>query len=136
MLDRKEKLCRAALLILLIFSIIESIRVIWQYDPVKTVHVFDTLLLLLLFITLFQGIVGIIGWIMLVRDNEKGKGVLIKTYVVSFGLYGLYSLFLLISSCFPNTFVVDPFELISIFSLCFLSGAVLVLQHFWTRYIF
>ena len=133
MLDRKEKLCRDSLLILLIFSIIESVRVIWQYDIVNTVYVFDALLLILLFLTLFQGILGIIAWIMLARDNEKGKSILIKTYGVTFGLYGLYSLFLLITLCFPKTFVVYPFELMSIFSLCFLSGAVLLLQHFWTR---
>ena len=136
MLSRTEKLCRDALLILLLFSIEESVRVLLQYDLFNSVYVFDSILIILLAITLIQGVVGIIGWIMLVKDNESGKNLLLKTYAVSFGLYGLYSLFLLITLFFPNVFVVYPFELMSIFSLCFLSGAVLLLQHFWTRYIY
>ena len=133
MLSQTERICKTSLLILLIFSITESIRVLIGYDLLNTVYVFDAILVLLLIITVIQGIIGIIAWVMLHRDNERGKELFVKIYAVAFGLYALYGLFLLITLLFPKTFVYYPFEFMSIFSLCFLNGAVLLLQHFWTR---
>ena len=136
MLSPSEKLCKYGLLFLFLITIEESIRVIWQHDLIYAIVDIDAILFLLLCFTVVQGIIGIIGWIMIHNENDKGKNLIEKFFGVSFGLYGLCSLFLLVTILFPGIFVFYPLGAIVIFSLCLMSGAVLLLQHFWTRYIF
>ena len=131
----KEKICKWALLWLLLFSILQPIRKIFDYDLVNTTYTFDALLFLMLIATTIQGIIGVIAWFMINRDDDRGKSLLIRTYGLSCGIYGLYFLFLTVLWILPNT-VFYPFEYISILSLFGLSAAVLLLQHFWTKYLF
>ena len=136
MLSRTEKLCKYSLLALLIFSIIASLRTMIRHDLIYAIYDIDAILFFVLLLTAIQGIVGIIGWIMIAAENEHGKNVISKTYGVSFGIYGLSFLFLLIMLVFPKHFVFYPFAFITVLLLFLLSGAVLLLQHIWTRYIY
>lgn len=136
MLSRTEKLCKYSLLALLIFSIIASLRTMIRHDLIYAIYDIDAILFFVLLFTVIQGIVGIIGWIMIAAENERGKNVIFKTYGVSFGIYGLSFLFLLITMALPKYFVFYPFAFITVLLLFLLSGAVLLLQHIWTRYIF
>lgn len=136
MLSRAEKLCKFSLLALLIFSIIASLRAMIRHDLIYAIYDIDAILFFALVFTVIQGIIGIIGWIMLAAENERGKNVIFKTYGVSFGIYGLSFIFLLITMALPKYFVFYPFAFVTVLLLCLLSGAVLLLQHFWTRYIY
>ena len=136
MLSRTEKLCKYSLLALLIFSIIASLRTMIRHDLIYAIYDIDAILFFVLLFTAIQGIVGIIGWIMIAAENERGKNVISKTYGGSFSIYGLSFLFLLIMMVFPKHFVFYPFAFITVLLLFLLSGAVLLLQHIWTRYIF
>ena len=135
MLSPSEKLCKFSLLALFPISIILAIRTILRHDLIYAVYDIDAILFFLLCFTVVQGIIGIVGWILIHFENEKGKSLIIITFGISFGLYALICLFLLITILFPNFFVVSPFSIVTIFFLCLSSGAVLLLQHFWTRYV-
>lgn len=54
-------------------------------------------------------------------------------YIPTLLAYGGYSIFLLISLFFPNTFHIIPMEILSIIALFIFNAAVFLLQHFWTR---
>ena len=131
----RERLCKWTLLWLLLFSVLRPILKILDYDLINTTYTFDALLFFMLIVTVVQGIIGVIAWFMINRDNEKGKNLLIGTYAVTCGLYGLYFLFLTVLWILPNT-IFYPFEYISILTLFGFSAAVLLLQHFWTKYLF
>ena len=135
MLSRSEKLCKYGLLFLFLLSIEESIRILISQNLIYTFYDLDAILCLFLTAAVFQGIIGIVGWIMLCHDNERGKNLIVINYGISFGLYGLCSLYFLITFLFPAFFIVYPFANLIIFGLCIFSGVVLLLQHFWTRYI-
>ena len=135
MLSPSEKLCKFSLLALFPISIILAIRTILRHDLAYAIYDIDAILFFLLCFTVVQGIIGIVGWFLIHFENEKGKNLIIITFGISFGLYALVALFLLVTILFPGFFIVYPFAIVTIFTLCFLSGAVLLLQHFWTRYI-
>ncbi len=135
MLSPLEKLCKFSLLALFPISIVLALRTIFRHDLIYAIYDIDAILFFLLCFTVVQGIIGIVGWIMIHCENEKGKNLIVITYGISFGLYALIGLFLLITILFPGFFVVYPFAIITIFTLCFSSGAVLLLQHLWTRYV-
>ncbi len=131
----KERLCKWALLWLLLFSLLRPIREIIDYDLINTTYTFDALYFFMMIATILQGIVGIIAWVKINKDNESGKNLLIGTYSITCGLYGLYFLWLTVLLVVPNT-VFYPFEYFSILTLFGLSAVVLLLQHFWTKYLF
>ena len=131
----REKFCKWALLWLLIFSILRPISEIIGYDLLNTTYVYDALYFIMLIATVIQGIIGIIAWVKINRDNERGKTMLLTTYGITCGLYGLYFLFLTFLLLVPDS-IFYPFEYFSILSLFGLSAAVLLLQHFWTKYLF
>lgn len=136
MLDRTERICKWTLLGVLLLSLVAPVPLILKLDLLHTDYVFEMILFFLLSATCIQSIPGLIGWVMLHRFNEKGKKVLMGTYLTTLAAYGLYSLFLLVTLLFPGTFHIFPLEIVSIFSLFALSAAVFLLQHFWTRYSF
>lgn len=136
MLDRTERFCKWTLLGVLLFSIGAPVPLILALDLLRTYYVFDAILFFLLLLTGIQGVIGLIGWIMLSRDNAKGKRLIIGTYLTTLAAFGLYSLFLLVTLLFPGAFQIFPLEIISIFSLFSNSAAIFLLQHFWTRYLF
>ena len=135
-LSKSEQFCKWALLAVLLFSIGGPVPLILELDLLSTYYVFDAILFFLLILTGIQGVIGLIGWIMLSRDNKAGRKLLIGTYLTTLAGYGLYSLFLQFTLLFPGTFNIFPLEIISIFSLFAISAAIFLLQHFWTRYIF
>ena len=134
MLTRSEGFCKWTLFGILLLSIAAPVPLILKLDLLNTYYVFDSILFFLLIITGVQGIVGLAAWIMLCRSNEKGKRLLIGTYLTTLAGFGLYSLYLLVTLLIPDLFYHVPLELISIFSLFANSAAVILLQHFWTRY--
>lgn len=136
MLDRTERFCKWTLLGILLLSIGAPIPLILALDLLRTHYVFDAILFFLLIFTGIQGISGLIGWIMLSRDNVKGKRLIIGTYLTTLAAFGLYSLFLLVTLLFPGIFHFYPLEIISILSLFINSAAIFLLLHFWTRYSF
>ena len=128
----REKFCKWALLWLLIYSIPRSIHEIIGYDLLNTTYAYDALYFIMLIATVIQGIIGIIAWVKINRDNERGKTMLLTTYGLTCGIYGLYFLFLTAMLLVPDS-VFYPFEYFSILNLFGFSAAVLLLQHFWTK---
>lgn len=128
----REKFCKWALLWLLVYSILASIRTLITYDLAHTTYSYDAILLILLIATVGQGILGIFAWFKLHRDNDRGKTMFLSIYGLTCGLYGLYFLFLTVLLLVPDS-IFYPFEYFSILTLFGLSAAVLLLQHFWTK---
>ena len=110
MLSPSEKLCKISLLALFPISIVLAIRAISRHDLAYAIFDIDAILFFLLCFTAVQGIIGIVGWIMIHCENEKGKNLIVITYGISFGLYALIALFLLITILFPGFFIVYPFD--------------------------
>ena len=133
MLTEKEKFCKWSLLLILIFSIIAPVSIIQRLDLLRTQYVFDAILFFLLIATSIQGLVGLIGWFLLNRDDERGKKVFVSTYLATLAGYGIYGLYLLVTLIFPDNFTIFPLEIYSIFALLANSGIILLLQHFWSR---
>ena len=133
MLTEKEKFCKWSLLLILIFSIIAPVSIIQRLDLLRTQYVFDAILFFLLIATSIQGLVGLIGWFLLNRDDERGKKVFVSTYLATLAGYGIYGLYLLVTLIFPDNFAIFPLEIYSIFTLLANSGIILLLQHFWSR---
>ncbi len=133
MLSKTERVCKWTLLLVLIFSIVFPVYVIQKLDLLHTHYVFDSILFFLLIATSIQGLVGLFGWGMLSRDNEKGKKVFISTYLSTLAGYGIYSLYLLVTLLFSQHFVIFPLEIYSIFTLLANSALILLLQYFWSR---
>ena len=133
MLTEKEKFCKWSLLLILIFSIIAPVSIIQRLDLLRTQYVFDAILFFLLIATSIQGLVGLIGWFLLNRDDERGKKVFVSTYLATLAGYGIYGLYLLVTLIFPDNFTIFPLEIYSIFTLLANSGIILLLQHFWSR---
>ena len=134
-LSKSELFCKWSLFALLLFSIAAPAPIIIKTNLINTHYVFEAFLFFLLVAAGIQGLVAMIGWVMLNRDNRKGKKLIISTYLTTFAIYGAYSLYLAVTLFMPNA-VIYPLEIYSIFALFHISAAVLQLQHFWTRYIF
>lgn len=134
-LSKGEQFCKWTLFGILLLSIIAPVPIIIATDLINTLYIFDAILFFLLIAAGIQGVVGMVGWVMLCRDNETGKKLLIGTYLTTLAGYGIYSFCLWISILVPGPFIVYPIECFSIFTLFHISAAVLQLQHFWTRYI-
>ncbi len=130
-----EKLCKWTLFWLLIYSVLRPIRDIIDMNLLNTTYVYDALYFFMMVVTVIQGIIGIIAWFKINNDNERGKTLLISTYGITCGLYGLYFLFLTALLLVPDS-IFYPFEYFSILNLFGFSAAVLLLQHFWTKYLF
>ena len=131
----KEKICKWALLWLLVFSVLRPIRLLIDNDFLQTQYALNAILYIALIATVIQGIIGIIAWFKINRDNERGKSMLLTTYGISCGIYGLYVLFLTFLWIVPAGVVYwgEYFAYLTLFGL---SAAVLLLQHFWTKYLF
>ncbi len=134
-MTRGERFCKWALLWLFLYSILRCIRLLIDNDFINATHAIDVLLYIALIATVIQGIIGIIAWSKINKDDEGGKNLLIGTYGVSCGIYGLYFLFLTFLWILPSG-IVYMGEYLAILTLFGLSAAVLVLQHFWTKYLF
>ena len=134
-LSKTERFCKWMLFAILLLCIIAPVPIILATDLIHTLYVFDAILFFLLIATSIQGIVGMIGWVMLSRDNENGKKLIVGAYFTTFAVYAAYSVFLWMTILLP-IFVFYPLECFSIFTLFHISAAVLQLQHFWTQYIF
>lgn len=119
---------------ILLLSIVAPLPLILKLELLQTRYVFDAILFFLLTLTGIQCIIGLVAWVMLSRFNERGKRLMMWTYLTTLAAFGLYSLYLQITLLFPGTFHIFPMEIISIFSLFANSAAVILLQHFWTRY--
>ncbi|MBR6825087.1 MAG: hypothetical protein IKM59_00920 [Oscillospiraceae bacterium] len=131
----KEKICKWALLWLLVFSVLRPIRLLIDNDFLQTQYALNAILYMALIATVIQGIIGIIAWFKINRDNERGKSILLTTYGISCGIYGLYVLFLTFLWIVPAGVFYwgEYFAYLTLFGL---SAAVLLLQHFWTKYLF
>lgn len=110
--------------------------IIVKMNLVNTRYAFNAILFFLLVGAGVQGIVGMVAWIMMCRYKNAGKKLLIGTYLTTLAAYGVYALFLYGGMLLPGLFITYPLEIISITFLFLISAAVMLLQHFWTRYIF
>jgi hypothetical protein len=128
----REKFCKWALLWLLVYSILRPFRDIIDFGLLNTTYVYDALYFFMMIATVIQGIIGIVAWVKIHRDNERGRTLLIGTYGFTCGIYGLYFLFLTVLLLVPDS-IFYPFEYFSILNLFGFSAAVLLLQHFWTK---
>lgn len=134
-LSKSEQLCKWTILALLIFSVVAPAPIIIKLDLIQTHYAFNAILFFLLLAAGMQGIVGLVAWVMICFDKVAGKKLLISTYLTTLAAYGAYTLYLHIMALLPNT-IVYPLEIFSITSLFVISAAILLMQHFWTRYIF
>ena len=134
-LSKSEMLCKWSIFVLLIASIVLPFPLIEILQLKQSYYAFDGILIFLLYGVFGQGIVGLIAWFMICCDNEKGKKLLISTYLTTFAAYGAYTLYLHVSMLFPNS-VTYPTEHISMLILFAISAGIMLMQHFWTRYMF
>ena len=133
MCEKLEIICKYLLLAALIVTIVLSVFFTICLNAISMFVYTAPLLLVALIATALQGIIGIVGWVMLHLYNERGKRLIVRTFSPTLFLYGLYSLFLIVTLFFPDSFPISPVEMIIGFYLFLTSVIILPLQHFWTR---
>ena len=133
MLTRSESFCKWMLLVLLIASLSLIVVLVQRLMLPWEANFYEAIIFFALIITVLQAIPGLLGWFALHRGNEGGRRAIMAVYIPTLLAYGGYSIFLLITLFFPNTFQIIPMEILSIIALFIFNVAVFILQHFWTR---
>ncbi len=135
MLSRSEQFCKWALLGLLVFSVLCPIWCIINYDLLYATESIIAMLAIVLIATAVEGIIGIVAWCMISRDNEDGKKVLFRFYASTFGMHGLIFLSLVLIPIFTDIVFFASEYYVSL-ALLGNSAAILLLQRYWTKYLF
>lgn len=136
MLCRSESACKWTLFGLLLASMFLPIVLMLNLKLSISAHVIETLIFFALFITSIQSILGLIGWFMLHRLNNRGKNVILRTYIGTLGALALLSVFQHITLVVPGILYFHPLEFYIVSCLLIFNVAVVLLQHFWTRDLF
>ena len=133
---RKQKtrtICKWALLFVLLLSVALPVYLIQKLELLQTHDFYEVLTIFALLGSAVEGVAGLIGWILLYKDSEAGKRLIMGAYTGTLVFYGIVSIILLMLMLPP---AIPTLLKGTIFSLAATSGIVIVLQHFWTRYLY
>ena len=133
---RKQKtrtICKWALLFVLLLSVALPVYLIQKLELLQTHDFYEALTFFTLLGSAVEGVAGLIGWILLCKDCEAGKKLIMGLYLITLAFYGVISIIFLMMLLPPAIPILMKG---TIFSLAATSGLVIVLQHFWTRYLY
>ena len=131
--QRTRKICKWALLFVLLLSVALPVYLIFKLELLQTYDLYEALTFFPLLGSAVEGVAGLIGWLLLCKEYELGKKIIMGAYLGTLAFYGVLSLILLML-LLPSS--VPVLLKGTIFSLAATSGIVIVLQHFWTRYLY
>ncbi len=130
---RTEKICKWALLFVLLLSIAVPLYVIQKREMLQTYDFYESLTFFPLLGSAIEGVAGLIGWLLLCKEHELGKKIIVGAYRGTLAFYVVCAVVLLMLML-PSSIPVLLKG--TVFSLAATSGIVLLLQHFWTRYLY
>ena len=121
------------MLFVLLLSVALPAYLIFKLELLQTYDLYEALTFFPLLGSAVEGVAGLIGWLLLCKEYELGKKIIMGLYLITLGFYGVFSIIFLMMLLPPAIPILMKG---TIFSLAATSGIVIVLQHFWTRYLY